>query len=372
MLDLGVARIAPATGQILHANSRFAQIIGRAGIDPTGSSLFDLFAGGEMLLQARLHGALHAGAAFSLEREFSHGYRTSRWVSLTGAPATKPGAPRLVAVEDVSERKRHEPLETELQRFRENLEQLVLERTQAVDSQNGELRDEILERERSDAQHREFIARLALAQEEERRRISRDLHDQVGQQVTALQLALGALRDDGAWPAPAHATLVHLQQLADHISKEIHDLALVVRPTSLDDLGLLQSLTNFVDDWSGRAKVEVDFHASGWEGRRLTPVLETTIFRILCEAFNNVLKHASARRVSLIVDRRHDHVAAIVEDDGRGFALERGLRFSPPRLGLIGMRERALLVGGDVKIESAPGRGTTVFVRIPISPANSR
>jgi PAS domain S-box-containing protein len=264
---------------------------------------------------------------------------------------------------DISERKR---FERQVFRGMEQLEERVIERTAELDALNGALRDEIIEGRRGAATRQALMSQLVAAQEEERRRISRDLHDNVGQHLTALMLGLKSL-ESRYGIGPVAETLRDLQQLSETIGKEIHDLALELRPTSLDDLGLVRTLSNFVGDWSGRTGVQVDFHTGGWAGGdRLPADIETTIYRVVSEAFNNVLKHARAKRVSLIIERRADQAVAIVEDDGRGFDVAVASKASEKRLGLTNMRERAALVNGELNIESAPGRGTTVFLRVPL------
>lgn len=116
-----------------------------------------------------------------------------------------------------------------------------------------------------------------------------------------------------------------------------------------------------------RAKTPVDFHHSDWPEVRLPSHVETTLYRIICEALNNVLKHARANRVSVILEQREHQAVAIIEDDGAGFDSQE-TALSPKRktLGLVGMKERTALVDGELKIESKPGGGTTVFVRVPL------
>jgi signal transduction histidine kinase len=263
---------------------------------------------------------------------------------------------------DVTERK---AAEAELRASREDLELRVQERTAELDAVNGALRDEIVERERAEQTRQELMRQLVVAQEDERRRISRELHDEVGQDLTALLLGLRSLQ--GEHGEGKRRTLEQLQRITERIGKEVHEMALKLRPTALDDLGLLRTLSNYVDEWAGRSGVEVDFHSSGWSGERLPSHLETTIYRIVQEALNNVLKHAKATQVSVIVERRTDQVIAIVEDNGVGFDIasvekNKGAK----RLGLLGMTERAALIGGQFSIESSEQRGTTVFVRIPL------
>jgi len=190
----------------------------------------------------------------------------------------------------------------------------------------------------------------------------------MGQHLAALMLGLGTLKEHIRNPvAAAEAQRIH--ELADRIGQEVHRIALELRPTALDDWGLQTVLTNYAAEWSRRARVPVQSRFVGTERRRLPPAVETALYRTVQEALTNVLKHARAGRVTLIVERRADHVLAIVEDDGRGFDVEAimGAPDAGGRLGLLGMQERAALVGGTLEIESSPGGGTSLFVRIPLA-----
>ena len=127
------------------------------------------------------------------------------------------------------------------------------------------------------------------------------------------------------------------------------------------------AVCNYVEEWAERTRVPVDFHSAGFGGGRLPLTHETAVYRIAQEALNNVAKHSGADRVSFILERRGDHVLAVVEDNGKGFDAEAAMSAADRsrRLGLLGMRERAALLGGTINVESAPGAGTTLFVRIP-------
>jgi signal transduction histidine kinase len=227
---------------------------------------------------------------------------------------------------------------------------------------------EVVVRQHAEAARKKFLGQLVTAQEEERRRIARELHDQLGQQLTALKLGLQSLQD--APHGCSSGLAQQLQDIVDGLGRAVHHLAWELRPTALDDLGLHTALLHYVERWSEHSNIEVDFQSIGLESHRVPSHIETTIYRIVQEALTNVLKHAKAERVSLILERHNDHMLAIVEDDGCGFDAEAMMTSSHAEryLGLLGMQERAALVGGTLHLESAPGKGTTVFVRIPLAP----
>jgi signal transduction histidine kinase len=225
----------------------------------------------------------------------------------------------------------------------------------------GEITVAVVEEERND-----LLRRLAAVEEEERTRLSRELHDQVGQLLTALLLGLKSLkRGDGA--GDQSAQIRELERLADRIARETQQLALDLRPPALDNLGLRLALENLAREWSQRTGVEADFQAVGVDADRFSPEVESAVYRICQEALNNVLKHAGAGHASVILERRGRDLGLIVEDDGSGFDVEHTLALPEKarRLGVRGMRERVSRLGGSLEIESSEGSGTTVFVRFP-------
>jgi len=226
---------------------------------------------------------------------------------------------------------------------------------------------DITERQQAKISRMELQLRLVTVQEEERHRLSRELHDQMGQSLAALMLGLKSLKDSGSCHESAKDRLKQLQELTNQLAQQVHEIAMDLRPTALNDLGLHTAVSNYLDEWSRRCKVGADFHSSGLTKQRLPTHVETTIYRFVQEALTNILKHAKARNVSVILSYRVNGVQAIVEDDGSGFDVEAMIRLpvSERRLGLLGMEERVSLVGGRFTVESTPGVGTTLFVSIP-------
>jgi len=231
---------------------------------------------------------------------------------------------------------------------------------------------DVTERKRAEQERTQLLQRLVTAQEDERYRIARELHDQTGQYLAALMLGLKSLNDCAPSSSPGSGgnSVKRLQEMTSQFSSEMRNFALELRPTSLDDLGLHTALANYVDQWSERYGIAVDFHSNGFIQQRLPPHIETALYRIVQEALTNVLKHAGAQRVSLILEYRSGRVLAVLEDDGCGFNVEAALDapVAERGLGLTGMKERIELVGGTLEIESAPGAGTTLAMRISTAP----
>jgi PAS domain S-box-containing protein len=227
---------------------------------------------------------------------------------------------------------------------------------------------DLSERKRAEAERTrtELLAQLIFAQEDERRRIAREMHDQFGEQLTTLSHRIAAMKE-ACQPHPELADNVQaLERVAEQIDRDVDYLVWELRPTALDDLGLQAALSNYVREWSARVNVAAELHASGLS-ERLPSEIETTLYRIAQEAMTNVARHARATRVDVLLQRQQDHVILVVEDDGVGFEPGEAPR-ATHGFGLKGMRERASLVGATIEIESAPGRGTTILVRSAAAP----
>jgi PAS domain S-box-containing protein len=256
--------------------------------------------------------------------------------------------------QDVTERRR---MEQALEELNQSLERRVRERTEQLEAAGRATR------ERDVA----FRRRLTEAEEAERRRLARDLHDEAGQLLTALGLGLKAVFD----VAPANSELSRrtekLRELADTLGRELHAVAVRLRPKALDDFGLEAALETYAEEWARLSGIELSVHAPR-TAPRLPEGVETALYRIVQEALTNVARHSGARHASVLVERRDADVVAVVEDDGRGLdAATIDEASSAAGVGLRGIRERAALLGGTAEIESAAGSGTTVFVRIPVA-----
>ena len=259
-------------------------------------------------------------------------------------------------------RKAHEQLADRAKQ----LQTLVESRTAKLAKSNERLRHEMAEREA-------LRRKLLHAQEEERRRIARELHDQMGQNLTALNVGLKSLLD-GQSRSGLGSRVQHLQELATQTARDLHRVAVELRPAALDDLGLVKAIRALIETWSTRYRIDVDFEAGQYKAAGISSEIETTLYRIIQEALNNVAKHSGATRVALVLRRTEEQVQAIIEDDGRGFDARVTSQSGngSGRLGLLGIQERLGIVGGDFKIESAPKRGATLFVRIPIPKAHEK
>ncbi len=212
--------------------------------------------------------------------------------------------------------------------------------------------------------------RLVEVQEAERRHIARELHDEAGQVLMGLKLGLGQLERNADRPDIVRAQVAELRQMANGVLETLHTLAVDLRPASLEHLGLIQALQQYAETISDRHGVVVDFEAVGVKGR-LPAHIENALYRIVQEAIANVVNHARATRVDVLLEQRREKLILMIEDDGVGF--DEGLVLSGKngRLGLVGIRERTEMLGGSLFIESEPGAGTTILVEAPYVVADS-
>jgi signal transduction histidine kinase len=208
---------------------------------------------------------------------------------------------------------------------------------------------------------RDAVRRVVQAQELERQRLARELHDETGQALTSILLGLKPL-EEALVDHPAHAALAELREHVVSALQDVRRLAVELRPAVLDDFGLVPALERLTDSFAEQSNVRVDFHSALGE-RRLPSEVETTLYRVVQESLTNIVKHANAHNVSVSVARRESTVAAVIEDDGAGFD-QRSVR--EEGVGLLGMRERLSFVDGRLEIESRPGAGTTIVAEVPL------
>jgi len=214
---------------------------------------------------------------------------------------------------------------------------------------------------------RKYLSQIIEAQESERRRISRELHDEVGQALTAIKFNLDMI--DKGLPQEASALrgrLGEAKSLSNQTLMAMRQLSMDLRPTMLDDLGLIPTLRWYIQNFSSRLNIYSDFKAIGFE-EKLPPQIETAFYRIVQEALNNISKHAEASQVEISLEQRDSTIYASIIDNGRGFDLDKVLHpESPGRgFGIIGMQERVSLLGGKIDIQSSPGCGTRIHIKVP-------
>jgi signal transduction histidine kinase len=248
---------------------------------------------------------------------------------------------------------------------RARLEQQVVERTATLETLNQELRAK-------EAARGELLKRLISAREEERRRLARELHDDLAQSLSGLLMSL----DQTAAVLPSDADAAHRQiQRTRRITKNALDrtrlLITDLRPIILDDLGLVPAIRWLAENQLRDSGTLVSFQSHGDE-RRLPADTETAVFRIVQESLHNAAKHADATTVRIDLTWAQTGLVVRVADNGRGFDVDaaRGGRPGTTHMGLVGMRERAALVGGDLTVESEPGHGTQITARLPLPPAS--
>jgi signal transduction histidine kinase len=206
---------------------------------------------------------------------------------------------------------------------------------------------------------RDALRRVVAGQEVERRRLARELHDETGQALTSILLGLRAV-DDAASGEAVKRAVADLRELVVGTLQDVRRLAVQLRPKALDDFGLVPALERLAQTFSESSGIKVDLEARLGESR-LPSEVETTVYRLVQEALTNVVKHAEATSVSILLVRRDAMLTVVLEDDGRGFDAE---AVRSDSLGLEGMRERVALHDGRLTVETAKGAGTTLRVEV--------
>jgi len=212
----------------------------------------------------------------------------------------------------------------------------------------------------------QLSAKVIRAQEDERKRIALELHDETGQALTSLAIGLRVLQGAKTLDE-ACSQAEELLRLTHRALDGVHNLALELRPKTLDDLGLVPALRSFLKEWNRHLKLAVDFSAQGLDCR-LPPHVETSIYRLVQEALTNVAKHSRAGSVRVSLERVEDRLIVQVADDGQGFDPNQEFDAADGGrgIGLFGMKERMSIIGGTCTIQSAPGKGTVVRAEVPV------
>jgi two-component system CheB/CheR fusion protein len=248
-----------------------------------------------------------------------------------------------------------------------NMLTLSLKGELSEENRSGEAWEDKTLEQRMTAKARQLLVRqLLLKQEEERRRIAHDIHDQLGQDLTALILGLHKAHDSLPERSEVKQRLLALQNQAVRLGQQVQTLAFQIRPAALEQLGLLVSLQDYIQRWARQAEIKADFQQIDLDEQQLHRSLASMLYRLVQEALNNVLKHAHAQHVNVIIQQRPAELSLIIEDDGIGFDVQATQQPSQRGQGLISMQERIALVDGRLIIESPSGGGTTLFIRIPL------
>jgi signal transduction histidine kinase len=254
----------------------------------------------------------------------------------------------------------------QIRAWNRELDARVQERTaecQRALRQNEELYAELQKKEELRG---ELLHRVISAQEEERKRISRELHDETCQILTGLSYSLDTAAE--SQNSPEIGPLIErMRRLTDTALDGIHRIIFDLRPTMLDHLGLVPALRWYAETRLADLGIRFTIEEVG-DAHRLPPLVETTLFRVAQEAINNIAQHSNATRAHFVFDYRADEVAAQITDDGEGFdpRAVTGVRDGKLRLGLVGMEERMSAIGGTFEIRSAPGQGTTIRLRVSV------
>lgn len=236
-----------------------------------------------------------------------------------------------------------------------------------IDSQADQLAEAFnMVLEARDEASRLRASQIIQAQEQERQRIARELHDETSQVLTSLLISL-TLLEKSVETQEARERIADTRALAHSTLRAIRNLSIDLRPSALDDLGLLPALRWYVKEYQKKCSIEVEFHATGLKNR-LPAEMETALYRIVQECLTNTAKHAHANRVTITLKEETDKVYARITDDGEGFDYEALLKTPGQErgLGLAGMNERAVLLDGTLTIQSISGRGTIIEVSIPL------
>ncbi len=256
---------------------------------------------------------------------------------------------------------------SEIQMWNRELDARVRERTEAIEQAKEKISQLYTELQHKEQLRGELVRRVFSAQEEERKRISRELHDETCQVLTGLTYALDDVTEMTTEPE-LKSQLERMHTLANTALEELHRIILDLRPTMLDHLGLIPALRWYAESRLSEKDIRFVLRETG-TSRRLPPAIETALFRVVQEAINNIARHSDALRAEIVFNFYPDHLQVTVADDGRGFEINPVLEPTSSRrgLGLLGMQERIDAIGGQLTLRSAPGVGTLVQITVPLN-----
>jgi PAS domain S-box-containing protein len=299
------------------------------------------------------------------------------WASLHGTAANSAGSPQKwcrVAVSDITSLKQAEEAQRRMELLADanlKLRREIIRRQKVEESlkQSEQHQRQLLERAHHMQEQLRHLSRQVLrAQEEERKRISRELHDVIAQTLTGINIRLAALKKEASVNTKGLGrTIARTQRLVEKSVDIVHRFARELRPAVLDDLGLIPALHSFMKNFAARTGVHASLTAFTMKVDNLDAARRTALFRVAQEALTNVDRHAQASRVEVNIQKLPDGICMKIKDDGKSFKVERVLPANGgTRLGLLGMRERVEMIGGSFNIESVPGKGTTITAQIPL------
>jgi signal transduction histidine kinase len=228
---------------------------------------------------------------------------------------------------------------------------------------------QLLKQSRHMQDHLRLLSRQLLsAQEEERKKISRELHDVIAQTLTSINVRLTALKKEAALNTKdLERNIARTQELVEHSVNIVHRFARELRPTVLDDLGLIPALHTFMKNFREQTGIRVSLTAPA-AVNTVNSDKRTVLFRVAQEALTNIARHAQASRAEVTIQKLDGAICMRIKDNGKGFQEQRVLRAKKAkRLGLLGMRERLEMVGGNITIQSTPGQGTTLQAQVPLT-----
>ncbi|WP_428152890.1 histidine kinase [Desulfococcus sp.] len=231
-----------------------------------------------------------------------------------------------------------------------------------------EMVEDISEQRAAERQIRTLSQQLLTAQENERLMISNELHDSVAQDLSTMKISLAlTLGESSTLPDDVRKTLTDMSSILSRTIRTVRNLSYDLRPPGLKEIGLIETLGSYCDEFAEDAGIHAEFHSTGLKNRAMNPFLEINIYRLVQEGLNNIRKHAEARRAVIFLIGAYPNVILRIEDDGKGFdvAAREQAGFSEKRMGLSSMRERVNLLMGKMSIRSRPGEGTRIFIRFP-------